>query len=118
MKTKIITLSGLIALTAFARMIVPFPGWDRLVKGSPDIVVVQVGDLNPLDPKVDIANGARFDVRIKVLSILKSTNSPAARLQTDHELHFGEAYLIFGHYDNGIYKAYEDYKAVPLEHFN
>ena len=37
-----------------------------------------------------------------------------SRLLTDHKLWQGENYLIFGHYDGGIYQAFEEYRVIPL----
>jgi len=64
---------------------------------------------------VNILNGPRFDFNVSVLSVLKGTNGVRhASLQTDHELRPRQAYLVFASYNNGIYKAYEEFKVVPL----
>ena len=52
---------------------------------------------------------------IQVIFNLKATNDVTpVRLQTNHELHFGEKYLVFGDCERGIISAYEEYRVVPL----
>lgn len=47
--------------------------------------------------------------------MLKGTNTTgAARLWTDHIVHQEENYLVFGIFENGIYKAFEEFKVLPL----
>ena len=98
-----------------ARLPSTFLGWDRLKADSPEIVVAV--PKVPTSPEAEIIfeNGPNFDFSISVLSVLKGTNGVRhARLLSDHELRRGEAYLVFGSYGNGIYKAHGDFSAVPL----
>ena len=103
------------AISVIARVIAPFLGWDRLEGASSCIVVAHCGEPTPPTPNVMVVGGTKSDSEIQVISVLKGANNVAsARLQTDHELRKGENYLVFGYYDDGIYKAYEEYKVVPL----
>jgi len=116
MKTIIIiTVLTLTAIAGIARVSSLFPGWSQLESESSDIgVAVARGPSTPV-PGEYIENATRSDSEITILSVLKGTNGAVAtRLQTDHELKRGEAYLIFGSIDNGTYKAYEDYRVIPL----
>ncbi|HEY5233556.1 MAG TPA: hypothetical protein VIK35_08495 [Verrucomicrobiae bacterium] len=116
MKIKIILLAAsLVVVSVMARIIAPFHGWDNLTETSPDIIVVQCGKPTPPNPNVIIMDGTKSDSEIQIISVLKCTNDlSSARLQTDHDLRQGEDYLVFGYFDGGICKAYEEYRVVPL----
>lgn len=120
MKTKIIIiLSLLIAISVVARIIPPFQSWGQLQNWSSSIVIVVAG--YPAQPTPAYWHGSptESDFGVTVFSVLKGTNSVrTARLQTDHELKTGQAYLVFSDsYDDGIYKAWEDYRVLPLGSF-
>lgn len=116
MKTKIIIVAAsLITVGVMARIIAPFHGWGDLTETSPNVIVVKCGKPTPPNPDVIVMNGTKSDAEIQIVSVLKGTNDlSSARLQTDHELRQGENYLVFGYFDNGICKAYEEYRIVPL----
>lgn len=98
-----------------ARIVVPFQGWGRLKDSSPYIIVVQCGRPTAPTPNESIIGGTKSDAEINVVAFLKGTNSlNFARLQTDRQLWQGEYYLVFGYYEGGIYKAYEEYRAIHL----
>jgi hypothetical protein len=116
MKSKITTAILLLTtISLLARFVSPFFGWERLKAESPEIVVADTGEPTPPTPGFAVEDGPRYDFNITVLSTLKGTNGVRhARLQTDCDLRPRKAYLFFGSYKNGIYKAYEDFKVVPL----
>ncbi|MGH7952940.1 MAG: hypothetical protein ACREFE_13635 [Limisphaerales bacterium] len=105
----------LISISVIARITAPFPGWDRLEKKSPDIIIANCGKPTLSTPGVLVANAPASDSSIEILAVLKGTNNiHFARLLTDHDLREGENYLIFGYYDDGMYQAYDEYKVIPL----
>jgi hypothetical protein len=116
MKTKVIVLLlSLITICAIARIVVPFQGWDRLKDSSPYIVIVQCGKPTSPVSNESIIGGTKSDSEIRVVAFLKGTNSMnSAHLQTDRQLWQGQYYLVFGYYEDGIYKAYEEYRAIHL----
>ena len=116
MKNKIIVfLLLLIPICTIARIVVPFQGWGRLKDTSPYIAIVQCGKPTPLVPNELTIGGPKSDSEIQVVFFLKGTNSlNSARLQTDRQLWQGEYYLVFGYYEDGIYKAYEQYRTIHL----
>jgi len=108
------TIFALFLITAavFARQISQFLGWDKLV--STDIVVLRYGMAAPATQSfVPILNGAKFNVPIDVLYVLKGTNR-LTQLQTSQKLTEGENYLVFGYYDGNAYQAMEDYSIISL----
>lgn len=112
MKTTIITILSFITIGAFARMGFPFSSWEEIIHHSTDIVVVRCGKTVPPPPSL---SPPRSDAGIDVIGILKGTNSLGpSRLWTDHLVHEGENYLIFGAYNNSNYVAFEEYRVVPL----
>ncbi len=116
MKTKITILAAsLLTVSVMARIIAPFHDWGSLIKASPNIIVVHCGNPTPPDPDVIVMNGTKSDSQIQIVSVLKGTNDlNSARLQTDHGLRQGENYLVFGYFEGGICKAYEEYRVVSL----
>jgi len=119
MKIKIIALA--IVFTTFAvaaRMVSLFSNWGEVEWRNPDIVVVNCGKpvITILPPNTYVSGAAKSDFKVQIMYVLKGTNRlGAARLQTDHELHQGEKYLVFGSFEQGVCTAYERYKVVPLE---
>jgi hypothetical protein len=80
---------------------------------SPCIAVVQCG--KPTPQNAQVFGVGRSDVEIQLVFSLRGTNNVVpVRLQTEHELHLGEKYLVFGDCDSGIMSAYEEYRVVPL----
>jgi hypothetical protein len=116
MKNKLIIITVLLTvISVFARIITPFRGWNWVKEHSSYIIVAIAKNPTPPTPGQYVENAPNSDSSISVLSFLKGTNGLGySRLLTDHELRKGEAYLIFGDFDNGIYRAYEDYRVVPL----
>jgi len=115
MQSKITVAILLLTVSVMARLPSNFFGWDRLKAESPEIIIADPGDPTPPTTKVVFENGPRFDFSVSVLSVLKGTNGVRhARLLADHELRTREAYLVFGNYENGIYKAHGDFSVVPL----
>ena len=105
----------LITVSIMARIIVPFPGWDRLKTEAPNIIIARCGKPTPPTPDVIIMNAPTSDSAIEVVSVLKGiNNASSSRLLTDHGLRQDENYLIIGHYDSGIYRAHEEYHVIPL----
>jgi len=115
MKTKITIVIVLLTFSVIARLPAIFLGWDRLKAESPEILIVVPGDPTPSTTRLFFENGPGFDFSITVLSVLKGTNGVRhARLIAGHELRTRDAYLVFGSYDKGIYKADENFSVVPL----
>lgn len=116
MKTKtIVTFLLLTAFCVIARLPYNFMGWDRLKTESPEIIIAGPKEPTPPEAGVVFENGPDFDFSITVLSVLKGTNGMRhARLLSDHELRPRDAYLVFGKYENGIYKANGEFSVVPL----
>ena len=117
MKTRIITLLlSIAAISIIARIIPPFQSWKHLEKWSSSIIVVVAGHPIPPPQGVEILDAPKSDFSITVRSVLMGTNNvPNARLETDHELKTGQAYLVFSHdFDSGTYNAWEDYRVLPL----
>jgi len=105
----------LMTLGVMARVIAPFLGWNNLTETSPEIIVVQCGKPTPPNPNIMVIGATKSDSEIQLVSVLKGTNDlSSTRLQTDHALRQGENYLVFGYFDSGIFKAYEEYRVVPL----
>ena len=120
MKSKFICLAILLAATGVvARIIVPFRGWDNLESSSEVIAVVRCGKpIGPV-PGVFVDNAPNSISEIEVIAFLKGTNGAVTgRLETDRYLHQGMDYLVFAYLRNGVYRAFESYKAIPIgDHF-
>ena len=117
MKAKVvIAILVLVAITALGRMVSLFSNWGNVENESSSIFVARCGKPTPPPPpSILYSSPPRSDSEIEIIAILKGTNSPGmARLQTDHELHQGENYLVFGKLEDGNYKAFEQYKVVPI----
>jgi hypothetical protein len=116
MKTKVTILTAfLITISVIARVIAPFPGWDRLKQNSPNIIIAYCGKPTPPTPGILFMNAPASDSAIDVVLVLKGANNAnSARLLTDHLLQQGENYLVFGYYGSGIYQAFEEYRVIPL----
>ena len=112
MKHVLLLMFALAATGASARIFDLFTSWEELEKLSTYIVVLQCSKPIPPVPSVGAANS---DAEIQVIFNLKGTNNVTpVRLQTNHELHFGEKYLVFGDCGRGNISAYEEYRVVPL----
>jgi len=112
-KHVVVSAVFFLAIGVLARITLQYSDWKQLEENSPDIIVVQCG--NPVPITGTIVNGTAFDSKIRVLMVLrgeKGTNS--VRLQTDHKLESGNEYLAFGYYDEGLFRAYEACRVVPL----
>lgn len=116
MKIKLInSITLLAALVAVAWVDAPFRDWIWVKKNSPDIVIALCGPKTAPAPGVYNFNGPDFDSKIYVASTLKGSNcTRTARLKTDYPLQQGEAYLVFGQFDDGIYNAFDEYRVIPL----
>lgn len=117
MKNKIIivSLALLMAIAVSARLVAPFVGLGSLEESSSDIMVIRCG--KPYQPadNVGAINAVYSDSEIEVLFVLKGTNGMGAtRLQTDHDLHQGEDYLVFGNCNSSVCQAFENFKVVPI----
>lgn len=110
----------LIALSAIARIVVPFQNWNQVEQNSPCIIIAHCEEPTTSTNSDLLVNATISDSFIKVLSILKGTNNlSVSRLLTDHELQQGENYLLFGYCENEIFQACEEYRVVPLgAHFS
>ena len=113
---KLVILSALlITCIVGARQSFPFLGWDRLEEWSTDIIIANCGKPTSSKPGVFVSGATASDSAIELIVVLKGTNNMSpSRLLTDHKLWQGENYLIFGHYDGGIYQAFEEYRVIPL----
>ena len=116
MNTKsIIAVALLVTISAVARIIVPFESWSQVEAQSPFIFVAHCGERTPDNPSIIVINSTRSDSAIEIVCLLRGTNSPSpARLLTDHKLQKGENYLVFARYENFAFKAYEEYRVIPL----
>lgn len=116
MKSKILILfTLLIAISCLARLTASFSNWNRLVTQSPSIMIARCGDPVKLPPGEYYGNLMNPPVNIKTVFFLKGTNSSNAEiLMTDHSLLSGYLYLVIGYYDSGTYRAFEDYRVIPL----
>lgn len=114
MKKTIILAGFFITFLAAGRVLVKFPGWDKLIENSPNVSVVCVGIPILQNPNIRVEGGLASDFEIQTVYILKGTNSVnPTRLKTNHDLSPGENYLVFGYCDNGFLYADEDYRVVP-----
>ena len=117
MKTKIIIVAAsLITVGVMARIIAPFHGWGDLTETSPNVIVVKCGKPTPPNPDVIVMNGTKSDAEIQIVSVLKGTNDLSSARLLDKTMNFdkGKIISVFGYFDNGICKAYEEYRIVPL----
>jgi hypothetical protein len=118
MKSKLlISLIFLICIAAAARMVSVFSSWDSVEWTSKDILVVVCGkpvEVN-MPPNSIVTGGPKSDSEVQVISVLKGTNGlGSARLKTDHDLHQGEHYLVFGNFDGRVCTSLEEYKVIPI----
>lgn len=113
---KIITAITLMAaLTAMARLVIPFESWNQVEEQSPSIIVANCGERTRAPQGIITINSTKSDSAIQIIYVLKGTNSiGSARLLTDHSLQDGEKYLVFARCDGSIYHAYEEYRVIPL----
>ena len=99
---------------ATALVLGAFPGWDRLEEESPNIAVVACGHTLPARPNSD-DDILSSDCQVYLLTSLKGTNAVGNfRLMTNHPLSRGRKYLIVGYNIDGVFKAFEDFRVVPL----
>jgi hypothetical protein len=120
MKAKLTLISiFLAAMSAIARIVVPFPGWENLESSSDIIAIVHCG--SPVAPvqRVMADNAPKSTSTIEIITFLKGTNSAVSgKLETDRYLHEGDDYLVFASYHDDAYKAFETYKVIPVgNHF-
>src|SRR4051812_3974858 len=104
MKIKIVLLTLLFtAFAVTARMMEVFSNWGNVRNRAHDIVIVNCGKpiVTVLPPNNIITGAAESDSEVEISYVLKGTNSLGmARLKTDHVLHQGEDYLVFGNFEN------------------
>lgn len=110
-------------LAATAALAVPtqeFPGWDNLVRQSPNIVIARCNETPPPMRKgkngawIDFKDGV-FDSDIEVTSVLKGiTNLGPSHLMSRFRPRQLEHYLIFSTFHDGSYQAVEAYRIIPL----
>ena len=130
MKTKTVLIGALIlvavcSVKAFETYL--FPGWDNMVKISPNILIaicksspgrMRVTNLIVID---NPDRGGIVVSDIQVVSVLKGGNVPEgteATLQSQYWRYQGEEYLIFAtSYDSSTCQALDAYRVVPLGHF-
>ncbi len=115
MKKITILAFALIALTASALLLTPFPGYDFVEEHSPEIFVASCVS----NPPTLFPSGTQSDdvntYSIEIIASIKGTNQPGpAVLKSLHWLNVGDNYLIFGLSANGAHQALEDYRVVPL----
>lgn len=116
MKTKIVmAVVAIGAISVMARMLSLFSTWDDIKKECSCISVVRCGSPVIPPPGVFYSNHPRSDSDVQIVAVLKGTNNTgAARLESDHTLYEGENYLVFGNFENSVYRADENFKVVPL----
>jgi hypothetical protein len=115
MKTSWIILATILASTALAVMMMHFPGYDWLNEHSSDILVVRCITNPPTllhssltDPQINIFS-------IEVITVIKGTNfSGFVSLVSAQWLNQGDNYLIFGDSEKGAFRAFEDFRVIPL----
>jgi len=122
MKTKAITLITLSGAVTFALAVgyFPFRDWNWIKDKSADIAIVRCVKT----PKQFVVetNGTISSYKdgmimsdIEVELVLKGmTNPSSVRLFSLYWPRQGEHYLIFSHFDGGVYSATEEYRIIPL----
>src|SRR5271154_280458 len=90
---KIILL--MFAITAMARIIIPFKDWQTLIQNSPDIVIAR----GVTDPDGNMGlNGINVS-DIQVLSVLKGDTMPGqAKIASEYCPRKGERFLMFSRF--------------------
>ena len=112
MNAKVLILvSALAAGAVFAMVMLPFQGWPRLRECSADIVVARcMKTALPVTIVDDVVES-----EIQVVMVLKGTNRvDTSTLLSERWLRQGEHYLVFGNFQNGSYRAIQEYRVVPL----
>jgi hypothetical protein len=114
-KTAFISSTLLAAFTASALLLGVFENYDFVEEHSSDIFVASC----ITNPPTVFGSGTRTDdlnvYNVEITASIKGTNHLGlASLKTLHWLNAGDSYLVFAQFRDGEYKAFEDFRVIPL----